>query len=456
MPRSEMNINNENEPKYNKINDNNMKKINLILTAMLAIAFCFTACSSSDNEPNVPNVPEIASGTTGSLTWKLTEDGVLTISGNGEMPNYANTDYVPWYSHRNSVEKVVITSGVTSIGNYAFLGCKNLASIIIPNSVTSIGIWAFNSCSGLTSIILPNSVKSIESGAFWDCINLTNITIPNGVTNIGVDAFLNCSKLKNINIPNSLTNIGDWAFSGCSGLVSIEVSTDNQNYASENGVLFNKAKTILILYPESKQGSYTIPNGVVSIGKEAFIKCDNLTSVTIPNSLTSFGSITFINCSSLTSIEVSTGNPNYSSENGVLFNKAKDILIKYPLGKQGSNYTIPNSVTSIAYRAFCYHNGLTSITIPNDVVNIGDYVFSGCAGLINIIIPSNVTNIGHGAFTDCNGLTQIRVEATTPPTIYSTSFYNVNRSIPVYVPAASLAAYQSAEIWKTFTNITGF
>ena len=148
-----------------------MKKYNLILTAMLVIALCFAACSSDDE----PIVVEIANGTAGSLTWTLTEDGTLTISGNGEMANYTyNSETVlstaPWYSHRNTITKVVIADSVTSIGDYAFCHCAGLTSITLPSSLTSIGNDVFLHCTRLTSITLPNSLTSIGRFAFYYCV----------------------------------------------------------------------------------------------------------------------------------------------------------------------------------------------------------------------------------------------------------------------------------------------
>ena len=287
-----------------------MKQTNLILTAMLAIALCFTACSSSDDEPIVP---EIASGTAGSLTWTLTEDGTLTISGNGTMLDYdaiynseANTylSTVPWSSHINTITKVVIANGVTSIGEVAF--------------------------------------------------------------------------------------------AHCTGLTSIDVATDNPNYTSEGGVLFNKTKTTLVAYPAGKGSSYTVPSSVTSIGNTAFQGCTGLTSITLPSSLTSIGNSAFVYCT-----------------------------------------------------------GLTSITLPSSLTSLGERAFYNCTGLTSITLPSSLTSIGNSAFLDCTGLTEITVEAIVPPAVSTNTFYNVSRTIPVYVPVGSLAAYQSANYWKEFTNIIG-
>ena len=158
------------------------------------------------------------------------------------MPNY---NFAPWFDDRYEIKKVVIEDGVTSIGNYAFFYCQNLASVEIPNSVTSIGKSAFYYCISLTSVEIPNSVTSIGERAFDCCKSLTSVEIPNSVTSIGDNAFNGCESLTSVEIPNSVTSIGNYAFATCSNLTSVE-----------------------------------IPNSVTSIGNYAFYYCKGLTSIT--------------------------------------------------------------------------------------------------------------------------------------------------------------------------------
>ena len=296
------------------------------------------------------------------------------------MPNSVTSIGDCAFAHCDSLTSIEIPNSVTSIGHAAFWYCDSLTSIEIPNSVTSIGHDAFSNCYNLTSIEIPNSVTSIGDGAFSSCYSLTSITIPNSVTSIGGSAFEFCYSLTSIEIPNSVTSIGYGAFDECRSLTSITVDGNNQNYSSQDEVLFNKDKTVLIQYPIGNiRTSYTIPNSVTSIGDGAFMHCFSLTSITVDGN-----------------------NQNYSSQDGVLFNKDKTVLIQYPIGNTRTSYTILNSVTSIGDYAFYDCNSLTSITIPNSVTRIGDSAFYLCSSLTSITIPNSVTSIGDHAFCFCS------------------------------------------------------
>ncbi len=275
-----------------------------------------------------------------NLTWDLT-DGVLTISGTGKMTDFSYPDYGPWYSSRSSIKTLNISDGVTSIGNYAFYNCSALTSVTIPNSVTSIGKSAFADCSSLTSVTIGNSVTSIGDYAFEGCSGLTSMTIPNSVTSIGDWAFDGCSGLTSITIPKSVTSIGDVPFLLCSNLKTIDIDADNPNYSSERGVLFNKDKTTLIQCPGGKQGTYTIPNSVTSIGDFAFAQCYALTSIEIPNSVTSIGEYAFYLCSGLTSVIVGNG--------------VKEIVSPTFAGCPLKNITLGTGLRKMSVGAFPYN-----------------------------------------------------------------------------------------------------
>jgi len=254
----------------------------------------------------------IASGTCGeNLTWELTCDSVLTISGTGPMTDFDYSIGAPWDSYYWAIITLVTNTGVTSIGDYAFYNCgSNLSSVTISESVTSIGKGAFYGCK-LASITIPNSVTTIDNSAFRYCRAITSLSIPNSVLTIGYDAFEYCDNLSTVDISSSVTSIGNAAFAGCKKLQSINVDEANSEYCSIDGVLFNKAQTTLVQYPLGKEDTlYAIPNTVTTIGSMSFsytMKSWNakLTSVIIPSSVVKIETTAFWNVSSVTMTNLS-------------------------------------------------------------------------------------------------------------------------------------------------------
>ena len=330
----------------------------------------------------------IASGECGkngdNLTWVLTEDGTLTISGSGEMENYTDSSVTPWYSNRTKILSAVVEPGVESVGNYAFYSCLKLASVSLPGGVKSIGESAFQDCAKLTAVEIPEGVTSIGSSAFDGCSSLTSVTIPNSVTSIGSDAFSGCSGLTSVTIPESVTSIGGSAFSGCSSLTNVTIPEGVTSIGES------------AFYGCSSLTSVTIPDGVTSIGDYTFYGCSGLTSVTIPNGVTSIGSSAFYGCRSLTSVTIPEG---VNSINWQAFYGCSSL----------TSVTIPEGVTSIGNSAFYGCSGLTSVTIPEGVTSIGGNAFWGCSGLTSVTIPEGVTSIGGNTFRDCSGLTSVTI-----------------------------------------------
>ena len=295
------------------------------------------------------------------LTWVLTQDGTLTISGSGRMWEYTDSSTAPWYKNRENIVNAVVTSGVTSIRSEAFSGCSSLTSITIPEGVTSIGECAFYGCNSLTSITIPDGVTSIGYRTFDGCSGLTSVSIPESVTSIGWCAFDSCSSLTNITIPEGVTSIRYAAFEDCSSLSSI-----------------------------------TIPKGVTSIESEVFSGCSSLSSITLPESMTSIGIFAFQGCSSLTGITIPEG---VTSIEDCAFDGCSSL----------SSITIPDGVTSIGVKAFCGCSSLTSVRIPAGVTSIGLGAFSSCSSLSSITIPEGVTSIENWTFSDCGSLTSVTI-----------------------------------------------
>ena len=253
--------------------------------------------------------------------------------------------------------------------------------------------------------------------AITDCDTaaIGELVIPNTiegspVTSIGKRALSGCKLLTSITIPDSVTGIAINAFNFCSNLAAIEVSGQNMNYTTLDGVLFNKEKTELIRCPAAKLGAhYTIPNSVKSIGDSALGGCENLKSITIPDSVTGIAINAFNFCSNLAAIEVSGQNMNSTAIDGVLLNKEKTELIEYPKAKKDTNYMVPDSVTSIGKSALAGCKNLTRITIPESVHSIGEGAFNFSSNLTGITLPEGLTTIPDIAFAFCGNLTNINI-----------------------------------------------
>ena len=330
----------------------------------------------------------IASGECGkngnNLTWVLTGDGTLTISGSGEMENYTDSSVAPWYSNRTKILSAVVEPGVESVGNYAFYACLKLASVSLPGGVKSIGESAFQDCAKLTAVEIPEGVTSIDYQTFYGCSSLTSVTIPDSVTSIGGDAFNGCSNLTSVMIPGSVTSIGGDAFRDCDGLTSVTIP---EGVTSIGGGAFEDCSNLI---------NVTIPKGVTKIGIYAFYACSSLTSVTIPEGVTDIGDATFMYCSNLTDVTI----PGSVTSIGEFAFEGCNSLI---------NMTIPESVTSISGYAFSGCGSLTSVTIPGRVTGIGGYAFFGCSNLTDVTILEGVIGIGGYAFGGCRSLTSVTI-----------------------------------------------
>ena len=429
----------------------------------------------------------VASGTCGeNLTWVLDEDGVLTVSGEGEMKesNYGHISL--WNNREDQITAVILESGVSRISDRAFLDCSSLTSVTIPESVTSIGNSAFSGCSSLTNVTIPDSVTSIGNGAFHGCRGLASVTIPAGVTSIGDSVLHSCSSLTSVTIPQGVTSIGSSAFSGCSNLVSVTIPegvTTIGSYAFkgcsslmgvaipegvtkiEEGTFYSCTKLANVVLPEGLlsvehyygNGAFEnctslkdieIPGSVTSIGRKAFKGCKSLTSVTIPEGVTSIGSSAFSDCSNLVSVTIPEGVTKIEGETFYGCAKLENVTLPdgllsiefYSDGRGAFEYcsslkniVIPGSVTRVGERAFYGCSGLTRVTIMEGVKTIDEKAFRFCSSLTSVTIPESVTSIGVDAFGWCSSLSRVTIPKYVT-SIESGSFYECTSLKSVTLP----------------------
>ena len=442
-------------------------------------------------------------------------------SGPYIIPNTVTTIAVDAFVSSKLTE-ITIPGSVTDILDGAFWYCDNLKKIIDlriePQSIT---VDAFEGVPTDITVYVPKGSKEAYSQAenwnrFSNFVELPaagdtftsgdllytvlsvedfevsvaaadpktlsgEVTIPATVTNDGVEytvttlanfGFESCPNLTALTLPETITSVGQYAFSIVAAFENINVSEENNYFSSEDGVLFNKDKTELVLYPAGRTGEYSVPESVLTIGRRAFAHsrlnqvslpegltkievsafagcvapeiilpeslsvigdyafniCSNLVNINIPDGVKKIGNLVFDGCNSLLDITVEESNANYSSMDGILFNKDKSTLIKYPEGKLDGSYIIPNTVTTIEWYGFD-HSQFTEITIPASVTNIGWYVFKNCENLKKIIDYS-----------------------IEPQTIDANVFKDVSEDVTVYVSKGSKEAYSQAENWNRFSN----
>ena len=320
----------------------------------IMLGFCFAFLCFFMISRNV-KAEEIDSGKCGeNVNWSMDDNGTLTISGTGSTYDYNEDEQsAPWYKYTTSyenvaIEKVIIESGITRIGNELFYGCGQLTDISIPESITEIAHYAFGECYNLETINLPENVFC-ASTAMGNC-GIKRIFLPKGF----------------------ISDVGQNPFVGSTNLEYIEVSSENLTYYTEDGVLYDKTFNSILCYPPSKEGnSFSIPDTISVIGDKAFYRNKYLETIIIPNSIISIWGGSFVNCEKLQTIN------------------------------------IPDSVgndSSISFEG-CWE--LKNVTLSKNLVEIESYMFSDCMKLESITLPTNIKKIGAGAFSNCTNLKKV-------------------------------------------------
>ena len=416
-------------------------------------------------------------------------------------------------------DEIVIGESVSTIGNYAFIYCENLAKVSLPNSVTTLGELSFAACKNLSSIIIPESITELPSGvfqssglvsitipdnvseiywqAFYDCTNLKTVVIGDGVTKIYPDAFLQCTALTNVKIGKGLKSVGAYAFEECKSLERVEIS----DLTAWCGIEFSDNMSNPLNYGASlylndtQITELTIPSNVFEVKNFAFYGCASVTSVTIPSRVSAIGESAFAKCASLSSFRgkfASSDNQCLIIDGVLNLFAPASTLTEYQIpdsvtaiGRQAFSsshlisVTIPDSVTSIGTNAFCsktltnvfigngvtsigygafWGSGLTSVNIPDSVTEISESAFRECDNLEEITIGSNVKTIGRDAFNYCDNLKMIYCKPIIPPTVDIDVAFSPRLSFKAfYVPTESVEAYKTADKWKHLASkIVGY
>lgn len=397
-----------------------------------------------------PRSIEPQSGTCGdNATWSISAEGVLTISGTGAIGNYTEND-APWQSLRADITAIVIEKGITRIGNYAFHDCRVATSAALPEGLVEIGENAFRSCGALEEINLPPELTTIGIGAFYYTSALTSITIPgsvetfldafndsgletvtieNGVDEVDSYAFCNCYHLKSVTLPDSIQSIGNYAFSGCQQLEELDLPdgiTSFGEYAFANTAIsefeFPEGASINAgVLQNTSITSIVIPQGVTTIGQNAFYGCENLATVTFPSTLTRIEGGAF-SYTALTSLHL----PDGVEFIGHSAFRECNVL---------ETVTMTDSVTTMDDNAFDHCDILRSVTLSDQIETIGLQTFSQCKNLETIHLPASLKTIGNDAFQYCESLRSLTLPDGTE-SIGSLAFRGCSVLEAVVIPAS--------------------
>ena len=435
-----------------------------------------------------------------NLTWTLSCDGVLTISGTGEMYNWMSLADRPWHSLRTSIQRVVIEEGVTTTGLHAFYGASNLTSVSLPSTLQTLQFMTFFGCSKLTTLTIPSSVTSVGNRCLEGCAALTDVytsetgdavpTMPPGIHTYDASRIrlhIPCGQAgayfaKGWNTKFTLPDVvsgtcGDnvqWTYESCNGLLSIFGTGPMADYTNTNQIPWYSNRSSIT--------SVIIFDGVTSIGRSAFYNCSSLTSLTVPPSVTSIGSNAFYGCWTMESLYITDlaawCNISQSDSSAPFIRNSYDNYRGggnlYINGVHVTTLTIPDGITEIPYRAFSGFAGITSIQF-NQVTTIGLSAFSSCHGLTEVMIQEGVTTINTSAFRYCSNLQSISIPASAMslgdyilsnckeitdiyvhwtenipvwPTQFTTKY--PQSSVTLHVPCSAMSLYKAADGWKDY------
>ncbi len=429
--------------------------------------------------------------------------GTLRLSGRGTMDElfavrtriaFLTTVTLPWREWSDTVRRVEIDEGVTTVSDFAFEGFTQLVSVVLPEGLEQIGSMAFNGCTALQSVVLPESLKRIDSFAFFDCASLSEVSYAGTAEQwaaVAVDSFndpLAAAMRTAPGTPGTQTTLiprpgrtdGDtpvpaspvptaepplpagtptssgscgtgvkWSFYRSEGLLLVYGSgaTNEYSYNDEKPwenvsgqitrVVVDKGVTELgknVFRDLKNLSSVSLPEGLLTIGYSAFENCESLPVVTLPASLKTLRSSAFEGCAALVDIQVAPGSASFRSADGVLLSGDGKTLLMFPTGRSGE-YTVPAGVTAIGSSAFAYCEGLTRATLPEGVTAIGNSAFNFCRNLKSIGLPSTLQEIGGFAFSGCYDLSDLSLPEGLR-SLDTWTFYSCDSLTSILLPAS--------------------
>ena len=378
-----------------------------------------------------------------NVTWKLTSEGTLTISGTGDMADfdYWNGNGAPWLRVRLQAKKVIIQDGVTSIGSYAFYDCDALANVIISNGLTNIGNYAFYRCTRLANVTIPASVTAIGWGAFQGCRSLKSVKIPSGVSSIDSYTFTDCTSLINVTIPTSVTSIGKCAFMGCTGLTDIKLPT------------LLEVIDWRVFYGCTKLTNISIPKSVTYINEGAFYSCGSMTDVYYAGTTADWEKITImilntnltsatLHCAPTAPV-VKLGNSAASGKPMLTWNAVEGATSYriYRSTSKGSGYSLLGTTTATSYTNTGAKAGTTYYYRVKACNDAGLSPYSNVvSGKVKSVTPkpsAPVVKIGHSASSGKPMLTWNAVSGATSYKVYRATSQNGTYSLLGTVTATS-------------------
>ncbi len=410
--------------------------------------------------------------TTSGLSYQRLDDGTYAVYAHSIASLPETVIIPPTYNGRV----------VTQLRYVAFRDANQIKTVMMPNTITKIDWEAFSRCTSLENVYLPEGLKSLEHYAFLECSSMTSIKLPESLEEIDHNVFVDCSALKELYIPAKTANIGYNVFIGCDSLERYDIAAGNPNYKSIDGVLYNKAGTILRAYPLGrKDKSFTVPNGVLAIDSQAFSFAKYIEHVTISDTVTTIAGGAFYGCPNLRSIHlgrnvetiehsgyttliggcpnfttftVSSYNWDFKAVDGVLYNKAGTKLVIYPVGKKETHYTFPANVTKVGTFALAYANNLESVFIPNTLKTYDGYAFYGCENLKTIEWQEGCTRTGGGTVYECKNLTTAKLPSTITQidsVVFNECESLTTVNIPHGVTKIDVVAFGNCEKLETIT-----